>query len=71
VQAEEWLPVASVVEESGMLPLPATAAVVEDERAAVETAAAQVSLEPPVGTGLGGADVVMVPSDEDSAPPPP
>jgi hypothetical protein len=60
-----------VVEESGVLPLPATAAAVEDERAAVEMTTAQASLEPLVGAGSGGADVVMVPSDEDSAPPPP
>jgi hypothetical protein len=26
-------------------------------------------LEPPAGTGLGGEDVVMVPADDDSAPP--
>jgi hypothetical protein len=31
----------------------------------------QVALEPPAGAGSGGADVVMVPSDEDSMPPPP
>jgi hypothetical protein len=37
----------------------------------VGTAAPQAVSEPPAGAGSGGADVVMVPSDEDSAPPPP
>jgi hypothetical protein len=47
-----------------------TAAAVEEGQTAVETAAPQAALEPPAGAGSGGADVVMVPSDEDSAPPP-
>jgi hypothetical protein len=70
-QAEEGLLVASVVEESGVPPLPATTAAVEEEWTAMEAVAAQASLEQPVGAGSGGADVLMVPSDEDSAPPPP
>jgi hypothetical protein len=68
-QVEEGLAVASVEGESGVPSPPATAAAVEEERTAMEMAAAQASLEPRVGAGSGGADVVVVPSDEDSAPP--
>jgi hypothetical protein len=63
------LAVASVAEESGVPPPPATAAAVEEERTAMEMAAAQASLEPRVGAGSSGADVVVVPSDKDSTPP--
>jgi hypothetical protein len=63
--------VASVVEDSGMPSPPATTAAVEEEWTPMETVAAQASLEQPVGAGSGGADVLMVPSDEDSVPPPP
>jgi hypothetical protein len=59
------------VEESGAPPPPVTAAAVEEGRVAVETAVPQVVSEPPAEPGSGGVDVVMVPSDEDSAPPPP
>jgi hypothetical protein len=75
--------VANVVEKSGAPPSPvievegsgappplATAATVKEGRAGVETAAPQVVSEPPAGAGSGCADVVMVPSNEDSAPPP-
>jgi hypothetical protein len=34
----------------------------------VETIVSQAVMEPPDGAGSGGADVVMVPSDQDSAP---
>jgi hypothetical protein len=35
----------------------------------VETAAPQAALEPPAGASTGGADVMVVPSNEDSTPP--
>jgi hypothetical protein len=44
---------------------------VEEERTPTETTAAQAALGPLAEVGLDSEDVVMVPSDEDSAPPPP
>jgi hypothetical protein len=70
-QVEERLTVTTTVEESGASPQPVAATVVEEGQTVVETAASQAALERPAGTGSGGADVVMVPSDEDSAPSPP
>jgi hypothetical protein len=69
VQVEEGLVVATAVEESGAPPSPVTATVVEEERTAAEMIAPQAALEPSAGAGSDGMDVVMVPSDEDSAPP--
>jgi hypothetical protein len=72
VQVEEGLVVATVVDESVALPLPVTAtAAIEEERMVPETAAPQATLEPPTGAGAGGEDMVMVPADDDSAPPSP
>jgi hypothetical protein len=62
---------AFTVEKSGALPALVIVAAVEEGRTIVEMAASQAPLEPPAGAGSGGADVVMVPSDLDSAPPPP
>jgi hypothetical protein len=45
--------VASVVEESSVPPLPKTITAVEEERTAMETAAAKASLEPPIGASSG------------------
>jgi hypothetical protein len=59
------------MEELGVPPLLMTAAAIEEGQTAVEMAASQVALEPLVGAGPGGANVVMVPSEEDWAPPPP
>jgi hypothetical protein len=59
------------MEDSGAPPLPVTASTIEEGQTTVETAAPQAALEPSAGAGSGGADVVMVPSDEDSALPPP
>jgi hypothetical protein len=70
-QLEEGLAVASRVEELGAPPLLVIAATVEEGQTAVETTASQAALEPPAGAISGGVDVEMVPSDEDSAPPPP
>jgi hypothetical protein len=61
--------VVAVVEESGAPPPLVVATAVEEGRTTMETAASQAALEPPAEAGLGGVDVVMVPSDEDSAPP--
>jgi hypothetical protein len=60
---------ATAVEESGAPPPPVIVAAVEEGQTATETTAPQVVSEPQVGAGPGDADVVMVPSDEDSAPP--
>jgi hypothetical protein len=62
---------ATALQESAAPPLPVTTTVVEEGRTTAKTTAPQVALEPLVGAGLGGADVVMVPSNEDSALPPP
>jgi hypothetical protein len=48
-----------------------TVAAVEEGRTAAEATASQAALEPLTGVGSGSANVVMVPSDEDSALPPP
>jgi hypothetical protein len=82
LQVEEGLPVATTVEElgappplvieaegPGAPPPSTTAAAVEEGQATVETTAPQVVSEAPAGAGSGGTDVVMVPLDEDSAPP--
>jgi hypothetical protein len=52
-------------EEPSAPPPPVAAATVVDGRMAVETTASQATLEPSAGVGSGGADVVVVPSDED------
>jgi hypothetical protein len=71
VQVEEGPDVAFTVEKSGALPALVIVTAVEEGRTVVEMAASQAPLEPPAGAGSGGADVVMVPSDLDSVPPPP
>jgi hypothetical protein len=68
VQVKEGLAIATMV-ESDVPPPPVAAAVVEEGRTVTETSAPQAALEPPVGTDPGGEDVVMVPADDDSAPP--
>jgi hypothetical protein len=70
VQVEEGLAMATVVEESAAPPPPTAAVVVEEERAATEMTAPQAALEPLAWTGSGGEDMVMVPVDDGSAPPP-
>jgi hypothetical protein len=69
VQFEEGLAVATAVEDSGAPPPPKTVAVIEEGRTVTEKTAAQAVLETPAGTGPSGVDVVMVPVDDDSAPP--
>jgi hypothetical protein len=61
--------VVAAVEDSSVPPPPVAAITVEEGETAVETDAPQAALEPPGGAGTGSADMMVVPSNEDSMPP--
>jgi hypothetical protein len=61
--------VATVVEKPIVEPSLVVAAIIEEGQTVTQGSASQVILEPPSESSVGGEDVVMVPTDDDLAPP--
>jgi hypothetical protein len=71
MQVKDGLAMATVVEEPTVAPPLVAITVIKEGQTVTEATASQVILDPPAEAGASGADMVMVPADDDSAPAPP